>query len=412
MSDSAIGVRETKAISSVAPPTATLEGCSRTVSILNSWSSLQPLTQKWREWQQNPNADIDFVKFILESRPECEHPYVMCVQKGSEIEALLVGRLEHSRISIRVGYLQVARLEMRVISFLYGGLLGTLNQQSSDELVRVIGDRIAQGDADVAFFSHIRRGSPLSLSLRNVPRIVKRDAVSNVQPHRSLRVPESVDSFYAGLSPKVRKKQKWQAKKLLESFARQVEVRSYTKVDELDILFRDVDQIASTTYQRGLGVGFADTPEMRGRMQLAARNGWLQAFVLYLADKPGAFWIGSRYRNCFFSDFLGYDATSAKYSPGMYLVLKGIEHFCEQSGRERVREIDFGLGDAQYKQVLATDSWLEQSSYIYSLTPRGIALNLSRTITSIIDKSARAILRKLNLEDSIKTGWRRRVARQ
>jgi len=373
---------------------------------------LQPVSQKWREWQQNPNADIDFVKFILEIRPECEHPYVVCVRNGNETEALLVGRLEHPRVSIKVGYLQVARPELRVISFLYGGLLGTLNQQSSDELVRVIADRIARRDADVAFFSHVRQGSPLALSLQSVPGIFRRDAVSNVQPHRSLRIPESLDCFYAGLSPKVRKNQKWQAKKLLESFAQRVEVRSYTKVEDLDILFQDVDQIASTTYQRGLGVGFADTPETRGRMQLAARNGWLQAFVLYLADKPGAFWIGTRYRNCFFSDFMGYDSTHAKYSPGMYLVLKGIQQFCEESGSERVSEIDFGLGDAQYKQVLATDSWMEESSYIYSLSPRGAALNLSRTITSVVDRSARSILRKLNLEDAVKTGWRKRVARR
>jgi CelD/BcsL family acetyltransferase involved in cellulose biosynthesis len=178
----------------------------------------------------------------------------------------------------------------------------------------------------------------------------------------------------------------------------------------LDILFRDVDQIASATYQRALGVGFADTPEMRGRMQLAAQRGWLQAFVLYLAGRPAAFWIGTRYRSCFFSDFMGYDVTHAKYSPGMYLILKGIEHFCEQNGPERVAEVDFGLGDAQYKQVLASRSWLEESWYIYSSTLRGATLNLSRTLTGVVDKSARTMLRKMKLEDSIKTGWRKWIA--
>ena len=412
MSDPAIAATRMQASANVAPYTNMPENGARTISILNTWSSLQGVSQRWREWQQNPNADIEFVKFIMEIRPECEHPYVMCVQHGNETEALLIGRLEHPRVSIRVGYLQVAQPELRVISFLYGGLLGTLNQESSDALVRAIVDRIAHRDADAAFFSHVRQGSPLALSLQSIPGIFRRDTVSTVQPHRSLRIPQSVDAFYAGLSTKVRKNQKWQAKKLLESFAQRVEVRCYTKVGDLGTLFRDVDQIASTTYQRGLGVGFADTPEMRGRMQLAARKGWLQAFVLYLADKPGAFWIGTRYRNCFFSDFMGYDATNAKYSPGMYLVVKGIEHFCEESESERIAEIDFGLGDAQYKQVLGTDAWLEESSYIYSLNLRGAVLNLSRTITGVVDKGARGFLRKLNLEAAIKTGWRKRVAQR
>ena len=311
----------------------------------------------------------------------------------------------------RSGYLQVARPEIRLISFIYGGLLGKLEQQSSDELVRVIVERLAGGDADAAYFSHIPQDSALALSLKRVPGIFGRDVFPTMQVHRSLKVPANVDSFYASLSPKVRKNQKWQAKKLSEAFEGCLEVRSLRRPEDLDTVFRHVDQIASTTYQRGMGVGFADTPEMRGRMQLAAQRGWLQVFLLYVAGRPAAFWVGSRYSGRFFSDFMGYDAAHAKYSPGMYLILKGIEHFCEEAGQERIEEIDFGLGDAQYKQVLATSSWTEGSCYIYSSNFRGATLNLSRMLTGVVDRSARTILRQLKLEDRVKTGWRKRLAR-
>jgi CelD/BcsL family acetyltransferase involved in cellulose biosynthesis len=384
----------------------------REIAILDTWTSLQPVSHWWEEWQQNPNADMDFVRFILQIRPECKHPYVVSIRNAGDQKALLIGRLERPRVSIKVGYLRVARPELRVISFLYGGLLGALDQQDSDELVRTILHRLSLGDADAVHFSHVRQDSPLAKSLQAVPGKFRRDISPTVQLHRSLRIPENVDAFYAGLSSKVRKNQKWQAKKLMESFEQQVEVRSYTLPDHLDTIFRQVDQVASTTYQRGLGVGFSDTPEMRGRFDLAARRGWLQAFILYLGGKPAAFWVGTRYRNRFFSDFMGYDATHAKYSPGMYLVLKGIEHFCLQTGPERITEIDFGLGDAQYKQVLATDSWTEQSCYLYALNLRGVTLNLSLTVSGLIDKSARAVLRKLNLEDYVKSGWRKRVAQR
>jgi hypothetical protein len=380
------------------------------VQIFDSWTSVAKVDSYWRDWQLNPNADIDFVKFIIGIRPECEHPYIASVEQDDEIEALLIGRTERSQVAIRIGYLTVARPRIHLLAFVHGGLLGQLSQASADKLVKVITNRIASGDADAAHFSHARQDSALAISLRRIPGLLSRDAYPSAQIHRSMRIPDNVESLYAGLSTKARKNQKWQAKKLLEAFAQTVEVRSYTRQQDLDILFRDADHIASTTYQRGLGVGFADTPEMRGRMELAATKGWLQAFVLYLEDKPAAFWVGTNYRNRFFSDCMGYDAIHSKYSPGMYLILKGIEYFCEQAGPNRITEIDFGLGDAQYKQVLGNDSWMEESIYIYSPRLRGMALNLSRTLSGVVDKGARAVLRKLGLEDRVKTGWRKRLA--
>jgi len=412
MSNSAIAIKETQPGSEAAAPTSAPDNGPHTIAVLNSWSSLQGVSEHWKEWQQNPNADIEFVKFILQIRSECESPYVLSVRNANGPEALLIGRLEHPRVGMRIGYVQVARPQLRVISFLHGGLLGSLDPKSSDDLVRVIVDRVTRGDADAAHFGHIRQDSPLARSLQKVPGMLRRDIFPSVQVHRSLKIPQNVDAFYAGLSPKVRKNQKWQAKKLLETFQQQAEMRCYTLPSDLETIFAHIDQIASTTYQRGLGVGFADTPEMRGRLELAAQKGWLQAFILYLAGKPAAFWLGTRYRNRFFSDYMGYDTAHAKYSPGMYLVLKGIESFCSQTGPQRISEIDFGLGDAQYKQVLATDSWVEQSCYLYALNLGGAALNFSRTLTGLIDKSARGVLRRLNLEDYVKTGWRKRIARR
>lgn len=394
------------------PHTGAPNSCSRTIVVHNNWSSVQSISQQWREWQQDPNVDIEFVDFILKIRSECESPYVVSVQTASGPEALLIGRLEHPRVGVRLGYLEVARPQLRVISFLHGGLLGNLDSKSSDDLIRVILDRLNCGDADAAHFGHIPQGSSLATSLQKVTSRLRRDIFPNVQVHRSLKIPDNVDTFYAGLSTKVRKNQRWQAKKLLESFQQQVEIRSYSLPSDLETIFSQIDQIARTTYQRGLGVGFADTPEMRGRLELSARKGWLQAFILYLAGTPAAFWLGTRYRSRFFSDYMGYDTAYAKYSPGMYLVLKGIEHFCSQPDGSRITEIDFGLGDAQYKQVLATDSWMEQSSYLYASNLPGVTLSISRALTGIIDKTARAALQRLHLEDYVKTMWRKRMARR
>ena len=65
----------------------------------------------------------------------------------------------------------------------------------------------------------------------------------------------------------------------------------------------------------------------------------------------------------FGSDYVGYDAEFGKYSPGMYLVMKVVEGFCD-GHREGVTEVDFGTGHAQYKQVLSNQEWRETSVYI------------------------------------------------
>ena len=79
------------------------------------------------------------------------------------------------------------------------------------------------------------------------------------------------------------------------------------------------------------------------------------AYVLYVADAPCAYWIGNRYQNVFYGDFVGYDSSYGKYAPGKFLMLKAIEDFCQ----EGIREIDFGLGDATYKQGFGDSQWEE-----------------------------------------------------
>jgi CelD/BcsL family acetyltransferase involved in cellulose biosynthesis len=92
----------------------------------------------------------------------------------------------------------------------------------------------------------------------------------------------------------------------------------------LDHLFHDVEEIARKTYQRGLGVGFADTTRMRQRLELAARKGWLRAYLLYLGERPCAFWIGMLYGDTFVSDYTGYDPDLRQFSPGIGLVMRMI----------------------------------------------------------------------------------------
>ena len=361
----------------------------------------------WSAWQQHPNTDIDFYLNTLRSRPEFLRPHVIVVHRGECPEAMLVGRLELRNVEAKVGYARLLSKNRRALTFLYGGVLGSLTPEGSEALVCDIMESLSQGDADFAYFNHLQVDSPLYDAAIKVPGFLSRDYCPSVQVHRGMMVPGSTEEFYGRLSAKVRKNLKWQGKKLAFECAGNVHVRCFRETQDLDRLIQDVEGIARRTYQRGLGVGFVDSLEMRRRLSLAAERNWLRGYVLYVQDAPWAYWIGTLYLGTFHSDFMGYDPNLGKYSPGMFLIVKVIEAFCAATGvEEHVSKVDFGLGDAQYKQVLGDLEWNDVSLYIYSPSLRGVRLSLVRTPAAILDRAARRTLEQIGVLGRVKKMWR------
>jgi CelD/BcsL family acetyltransferase involved in cellulose biosynthesis len=107
---------------------------------------------------------------------------------------------------------------------------------------------------------------------------------------------------------------------------------------------------------------------------------------------------------------MGYDPDYGKYSPGMYLIMKVIEGFCGASGEKEISGIDFGLGDAQYKQILGNVQWQDASAYIFAPTLRGLGLNALRTPIIAVDRAGRRALERMKLLPKVKKLWRQRAA--
>jgi CelD/BcsL family acetyltransferase involved in cellulose biosynthesis len=224
-----------------------------------------------------------------------------------------------------------------------------------------------------------------------------------------MSLPSSGEEFWLRFSPKVRKNRRWQAKKLLNDHSGKVRIDCFTKTSEFERMIQEVEQVAKKTYQRGLGVGFVDSEDVRERLSLKAEKGWLRTYVLYVADLPCAFWSGTLYHREFHSDFMGYDPDYGKYSPGMYLIIHVIEDFCKRSGEGEVAAIDFGLGDAQYKEILGNLTWQDVSFYVFAPTPRGIALNALRTPIKFLDQWSKNLLARTKLLQKVKRTWRHQV---
>jgi hypothetical protein len=382
---------------------------SLNVRILRSPGELEEIREVWTSWQHHPNIDIDFYLTVNRLRPQILRPHVMVLYRDNHPDALLIGRIVNERIAFSIGYKTILKPKARILRIAYNGLLGNLSPANSEVLVNEILSTLRHGESDLAAFSHVRADSPVYQAARQVPGFLSRDFFPRFQLHRSMTVPATVEDFNQRLSKKVRKNQKWQAKIILQDFSGNIRIDCIREMDGLERMIRDVEEIARKTYQRGLGVGFEDTAEMHERLRLEAEKGRLRAFILYIVDRPCAFWVGTVYQRTFHSDFMGYDPEYGRYSPGMFLMMRVIEGLCEGQGSTDVAQIDFGLGDAQYKEILGNCTWQEASMFIYAPTLKGLALFLLKTPMAFVDHAVRKGLEKTQLLQRVKALWRRRV---
>ena len=377
------------------------------VRVLRSVAEVEEVRDSWMQLQHHPNSDIDFYLTVVRSMPDVLRPHVLILYRGATATAILVGRVENGRVDLRIGYAGFLAPRCRVITFIYGGLLGDPSREECEALVHEVMKSLRQGEADIAFFNHPKADSPLYRAVRQYPGYFSRDHFPSTQPHRIMKLPKSVEELQQSLPRKVRKNQRWN--KLLRDYAGQLTIKCFHRVSELEEMAQAVESVAKKTYHRGLGIGFVDNIETRQRLQLVAQKGWLRTYVLYVGNRPWAFWMGELYQGTFHSGHMGYDPDFSQYSPGMYLIMKVVEGLYHPESAGQVSEIDFGQGDGEWKTHLANCEWTEGPVYIFAPTLRGLRLNAVRTPIVLADRIGRQAL-GTRLLARVKKLWRSRVA--
>jgi hypothetical protein len=93
----------------------------------------------------------------------------------------------------------------------------------------------------------------------------------------------------------------------------------------------------------------------------------------------------------------------------MYLLMRTIEGLYANQQDCRVTDIDWGHGDAEYKEMLGNQSWEEATISIFAPTVRGVSLNALRSPVILFDRYARRVLERTRLLPRIKKAWRNRV---
>ncbi len=358
---------------------------------------MELLRTAWQRLQWHPNADIDFYLTVLASRPEILRPHVIALGSNGDVKAMLIGRIEERALDFKVGYKTVLRPKARVLTIIYGGILGDASPGVCRILIKILMEALNKGEADMIAFSHVDINSPLLSFGKTLPNFLQRDYAIGVNAHLKINLTGTMEDFLRRVERNTRR--------ICRKFEReeQVQVKCFSSVEDVKILCNDIEQIAKTTYHRGLGVGFVYNNENENILVLSAINGWLRGYVLYVGGRPCSFWLATLYKKTAHTGFTGYLPEYQHYKPGALLFLKMIEDFYRMPNLESV---DLGFGDALYKRQYCDHSWEEVSFYIYSRSFRGLRLNIGRTVVGFIDLNLRRFVKNLKLEAKIKKIWR------
>jgi hypothetical protein len=384
-----------------------LMGSAASVKVLRGVAELEEIREVWESWPGNRDSEMESFLMFLRSNPSTARPHVLVIYRGGVPDAILVGRIDRGRVVCRLGYLRVSP-RAQIMCFVNGALRGNPSHENCDLMVSEVLRSLSQGEADVAYMNLLREDSDFCRLAMKKPGPLSRDYIRITQLHFFATLPATMEDYYRSLPAGGKGFNRSKHNKLLKDFAGRIRIKCFRGAEEIDVMADDVEQIAKTSYQRGLGVGFIDSSAMRERLRLMARHGWLRVYVLYLAERPCAYWIGDINRGIFGGNYVGYDAQFGKYSPGMFLSMKVIEGFCD-GNREGVAGVDFGPGDAKYKEVLSNQTWRETAVYIFAPSLKGIGLNLTRTVVGGLDQITKKVLARTGLLQKIKKGWRARV---
>jgi hypothetical protein len=368
---------------------------------------LECLRHIWKELATHFETDMDFFLRVIALRPEYVAPRILLARCDDTPLALLVGRLEKTILRPGIGYVKLPSLPVRRIVFACHGS-NDLTVPVAEAIVEAIMARLRSGEADFCLLSNLSPAGALYASARRLPLPVMRDLRPTAVSRWRLRLPGTYEAFMKSLNGSKRSKLRRSIKHFHEEFGPAIRYRVFEASGDVDAFCADADRIASKTYQRGLGVGFLNDAESAAQLSTAAALGWLRAMILYVNDRPVAFWQGILKGNVYYCQTTGYDPAFRKHTVGIILLLKMIEGLCGYPEKT----IDFGKGEAQYKEEFGNDHAEEAEVTVYAPALRGIVANVLSSATLAVNESITVLLKKLGLLTRIKNRWRKRLAQE
>lgn len=379
-----------------------------TVKTIGSLQELEAIRTFWEHYQNHPNSDFDHYQLVCRLRQDFASPHVAIVERDGSISAILVARIEKTRFAPAIGYFRPIRIRIKTLEVLYQGLISDADEENSQFLVRHLWSFLKTGQADLVALHNLPEYSPLLKALEDCYPRRYREKATKWTAHWTMTLPEQPGFLLKQMRSKHRSWINSRQKKLESAYPGKVSWQWISDFNDIADITARLEIVAARTYQRGLGAGFVDDEEHRQRYRFFANRGQLRVYLLEIDGKVKAFWIGTVYNGVFHSSATGYDPDLRVYEVGTLMFIS----MTDELVREGVFKIDFGLGDAFYKERFGNQSWKETTVLLFSPNFKGLLLRSSQECFNMLDNVLRRLLQKAGVLNRVKTGLRRLAQRR
>ncbi len=377
-----------------------------TVTLARTIDEIERIRNVWSDLQGDAvTSDPDYYLELLRHGENVQRPHIVLLERRGRGAGMVVARLETVRLVSKIGYKTVARPRVRALRVAYGGLLGEAAGELASEAVSELRAALRRGEADVVLFPNLRTDGAAFAQATTSPPFLLRQHGFDGKMHRRLRLPESFSAFLASLSGSTRQGLRRNERRLLDAHGDELSLRSLDRPEEVEAFFAAARPVAAATYQNSLGVAVRGSELELSLTRLAAQRGWFRARVLYLGDRPIAFWHGYAYRGVFQTHVPGYLPEYRDLNVGTYVLMRLLEDLCADRS---VQALDFGFGDAEYKRRFGDEAWQEADVAVFGPSFKGVRVNAVRTAVVAGNRLGKRVLGSDRLAGA-KRAWRSRM---
>jgi len=191
----------------------------------------------------------------------------------------------------------------------------------------------------------------------------------------TLPLPTTFEEYLSQFSRKKRHNLRNEVSRLRDRTGGNLELLRIDSAAMVETFLQHASEISSKSWQFGvLGARIQYSLEQRANLVDLANRGLLRSYLLRCGEDCVAFGLGYSYRGMFHYVETGYDARYSQYSPGTVLLFLFLEDLI---AHRPLQTVNFGIGDAEYKQQFRSIGVLDESLMILRRTARNALLHFA-----------------------------------
>lgn len=377
------------------------------VSVAQTIAEVEALRDIWNALEPaHVDSEIGYFSVVAANADQVISSYVVRLQRAGRPDILVAARLENLPVPFRLGYSSIGSTQMKAIVVAFDGVIGAQGPSDQAAVIESLEQLLKNRVADVLLMRNVDPDSSLYKIVQEKTPKLRWGRNQSIENTWLAALAPSLDAFLANRSSKARAKLRREDKLLRSAFGESLRVRCFRHPEEHDLLCQDLYRVSSQTYQAGLGAGFGNTRMERELIAYGLRRGNYRCWMLYIDDKPVAFWAGFGNGSIFYTTTPGFLPEFAQHRVGRFTMLRMIETLCADGG---YKYINFGRGDAAYKEAFSSSSHRSTDVWIAADRLWPISVLGLYSLNSLINQKGKVWLQSSGWTQKLKSRWRRRI---